>query len=84
MRTFADNLYREFTEAHIEVIYDDRSVSAGVMFSDADLLGVPFRVIVSPRNLKEGCCEIASRDKTLQKKVPLADVLAAVKELVGA
>ena len=84
VRAFADNLYREFTEAHIEVIYDDRSVSAGVMFSDADLLGVPFRVIVSPRNLKEGCCEIASRDKTLQKKVPLADVLAAVKELVGA
>lgn len=84
VRAFADNLYREFTEAHIEVIYDDRSVSAGVMFSDADLLGIPFRVIVSPRNLKEGCCEIASRDKTLQKKVPLADVLAAVKELVGA
>ena len=84
VRTFADNLYRELTEARIEVIYDDRSVSAGVMFSDADLLGVPFRVIVSPRNLNEGCCEIASRDKTLQKKEPLADVLAAVKELVGA
>ncbi|MFQ8832600.1 MAG: His/Gly/Thr/Pro-type tRNA ligase C-terminal domain-containing protein [Ruthenibacterium lactatiformans] len=37
------------------VLYDDRTVSAGVMFADADLLGIPVRVIVSPRNCAEGC-----------------------------
>lgn len=48
-----------------EVIYDDRRISAGVMFSNADLIGVPFRVIVSPRNIKQNIVEIVSRDKSL-------------------
>lgn len=48
VRAFADTLYNTLQEKGVEVIYDDRSVSAGVMFSDADLLGVPLRVIVSP------------------------------------
>ena len=63
VRECAGRLYDELRANGIEVIYDDRNVSAGVMFSDADLLGVPIRVIVSPRNLKESCCEIAARDK---------------------
>ena len=65
VKAYADNLYNTLTEKGIEVIYDDRNVSAGVMFSDADLLGVPFRVVVSPRNMKGGIVEIASRDKSL-------------------
>ena len=52
-------------QAGVEVIYDDRSVSAGIMFSDADLLGVPLRLVVSPRNNKQGVCELVSRDKSL-------------------
>ena len=67
----ADKLYGELLSDGVEVIYDDREVSAGVMFSDADLLGVPLRVIVSPRNLKEGCVEISSRDKKLSVKEPM-------------
>lgn len=61
----ADQLYDYLQKQGIEVLYDDRHVSAGVMFSDADLLGVPVRVIVSPRNLKEGCCELVTRDKSV-------------------
>jgi prolyl-tRNA synthetase len=64
-------------------MYDDRSVSAGVMFSDADLLGVPLRVIVSPRNMRENCCELASRDKSFNIKIPLDGVLQAVKEKIS-
>ena len=52
-KTYADNLYDELQKEHIEVIYDDRNVRPGVMFSDADLLGVPIRLVVSPRNMKE-------------------------------
>ena len=59
-------------------MYDDRSVSAGVMFSDADLLGIPLRVIVSPRNLKEGGCEIVSRDKSISEKLPIDEVAGRV------
>ena len=47
-QAFADKLYDELQKERIEVIYDDRKATAGVMFSDADLLGVPVRVIVSP------------------------------------
>ena len=50
----ADALYEELTSAGCEVLYDDRAESAGVKFNDADLLGLPVRIVVSPRNLKQG------------------------------
>lgn len=79
----ADNLYGELMENKIEVIYDDRPVSVGVMFSDADLLGVPLRVIVSPRNIKENCLEIVSRDKKLSYKQPLESGTEKIIEIVN-
>ncbi|MBR4955879.1 MAG: proline--tRNA ligase, partial [Clostridia bacterium] len=66
----------------VEVIYDDRSVSAGFMFSDADLLGVPVRVIVSPRNLKEGVVELTTRDKSYSEKVPMDNITEAIEALI--
>lgn len=80
VKAYADNLYTALTEKGIEVVYDDRNVSAGVMFSDADLLGVPYRVVVSPRNMKGGIVEIASRDKALKTSAPLD---SAVDEIVA-
>ncbi|MBQ7260705.1 MAG: proline--tRNA ligase [Lachnospiraceae bacterium] len=82
VRTAADKLYEELLEKGVEVIYDDRDVSAGVMFSDADLLGVPIRVIVSPRNLKEDVVEISARDKSFSEKVKLSEAVLRIKELV--
>lgn len=79
VKAAADKLYEELQRQGVEVIYDDRQVSAGVMFSDADLLGVPYRVIVSPRNLKQSIVEIVSRDKNLLVNVPLD---AAPNEIV--
>lgn len=79
VKAVADKLYEELQRQGVEVIYDDRQVSAGVMFSDADLLGVPYRVIVSPRNLKQSIVEIVSRDKNLSVNVPLD---AAPNEIV--
>lgn len=78
----ADNLYGELMENNVEVVYDDRAVSAGVMFSDADLLGVPLRVIVSPRNIKDGCCEIVSRDKLISIKQPLHSGKDKIVEII--
>lgn len=81
VKSYADSLYEKLQRMGLEVLYDDRKVSAGVMFSDADLMGVPLRIIASPRNMKEGCCEIVTRDKKIQKKVPLDQVQDQVKEL---
>ena len=82
-KAFADELYASLQKEHIEVIYDDRNVRPGVMFSDADLLGIPIRLVVSPRNMKESVVELSSRDKSVQDKVALADVVPEVKELIA-
>jgi prolyl-tRNA synthetase len=68
-RKVADSLYEDLQNQGLEVIYDDRKVRPGVMFSDADLLGVPVRVIVSPKNLANGECELVTRDKSVNVKV---------------
>lgn len=66
-----------------EVLMDDRNVAAGVMFADADLLGVPVRVIVSARNIANGEAEIATRDKRIRKTVKLDEVRKAIDEIIG-
>ena len=53
------------------------------MFSDADLLGVPIRVVVSPRNLKDQVLEVTSRDKTLSEKIPAQDAAARILQIVS-
>ena len=82
-KAFADNLYEEMQRDGIEVIYDDRNVRAGVMFSDADLLGVPVRVIVSPRAIENSEFEIVTRDKNVNLKVSGDRIISAVKDIVG-
>ena len=69
-------------KAAAEVIYDARDVRAGVMFSDADLLGVPVRIVVSPRSLAEGQAELSTRDKRLNKKVPIGDIVEEAFALI--
>lgn len=71
VKSYAEGMYEELQNKGVEVIFDDREVSAGVMFSDADLLGVPFRVIVSPRNIKQNIVEIVSRDKSFSQNAPM-------------
>ena len=82
VKEFADILYDQLQLENIEVIYDDRIVSAGVMFSDADLLGVPIRVIVSPRNMKDGCCEIVTRNKLINQKINIGEIIVVLKNML--
>lgn len=79
----ADEIYEELQNKGIEVIYDDRKVRPGAMFADADLLGVPVRVVVSPRNLEENAVEISTRDKAIDKqKTPVDDAIAEVERII--
>ena len=78
----ADKLYADLMDKGIEVIYDDREgVRPGEMFADADLIGVPIRVVVSPRNLKENKLEISTRDKSVKESVDLEDGIEFVTNL---
>ncbi len=87
-KAFADRLYDDLRKKGVEVLYDDRTVSAGIMFSDADLLGIPLRAIVSPRNLASGVVELKARDKSFQYTVPAGDacgmIAAKVNEMLEA
>ena len=80
VKEFADKLYEDLQASGVEVIYDDRNVSVGVMFSDADLIGVPLRVIVSPRNVKQGVVEIVARDKSFSESAPMQTALEEIKK----
>ena len=84
VQTYANKLYEELQNKGVEVIYDDRRVSAGVMFSDADLIGVPFRIIVSPRNIRQNIMEIVSRDKSLSIHVSMNSVVEEIMKILSA
>lgn len=80
----ADNLYQTLQNQGVEVLYDDRKVRPGAMFADADLLGVPVRVVVSPRNLEQGVVEISTRDKQIDKQMTnVDDTVAEVKNIMN-
>ena len=72
VRSKAEKLVDELERARVEVLYDDRDESPGVKFADADLIGIPLRVTVSARNLKQGQVEIKSRSAAAMEMVPLA------------
>jgi prolyl-tRNA synthetase len=76
-----NELYDALQKAGVETIIDDRQVSAGVVFSEADLIGAPIRLTVSPRNLANGAVELTTRDKSVKRQVPLSEAVQAVLEL---
>lgn len=81
-KKIADTLYEELKKRRVEVIYDDREgIRGGQMFADADLLGVPVRVVVSPRNLQNNKIEITTRDKSVNTTVDVSDALEYILEL---
>ena len=79
----ADRVYEELRQAGIETLYDDREESAGVKFNDADLLGMPVRVTVSQRNLKNGQVELKPRASDEATTAPREGVLEAVRGMLG-
>lgn len=82
VKNAADQLYEHLQNEGVEVLYDDRLVPAGVMFSDADLFGIPYRLVLSPRNFKNSEVEVTTRDKSFKEMVPLSDVTVFIKNLL--
>ncbi len=79
----ADSLYKELTDMGYEVLYDDRTESPGVKFNDADLLGIPVRVTVSPRSLEKASVEVKLRSEKKAELVALGEAIARVKALLA-
>ncbi|HWL61863.1 MAG TPA: proline--tRNA ligase [Steroidobacteraceae bacterium] len=79
VRKQADSLYAAFTEAGIDVLYDDRDARPGVKFADAELLGIPHCIVVGDRGLAAGRLEYRNRRSGATTEIPVDDVLAEVR-----
>ena len=81
----AERVFADLTEAGIEVLYDDRrDLSAGVKFNDADLRGLPLRVVIGERSLASGGAELSRRGDNDRRTVPLDALAATLQEEIAA
>ena len=82
-----EKLYDELQNRKIEVLYDDRDMRPGSMFADADLFGIPVRVVISPKTMQKGVVEVSYRDKSFKGEIPMEEaadkIEAMVKELLA-
>lgn len=79
----ANGLYDQLVSAGLDVLVDDRDERPGVMFADLELIGVPHRITIGERGLKEGMVEYQDRRDTAAVKVPLAEIGSFVRERLG-
>jgi len=82
VKKVAEQLYKDLTNAGLEVLFDDRDESPGVKFNDADLIGIPLRLTVGSRALKEGGIEAKLRTESEKSSIPLDQAVEKVKEIV--
>jgi prolyl-tRNA synthetase len=78
-----ERVYQALLDAGVEVIVDDRQVRAGVKFSDAELVGIPFRVTVGKKSLAEGTAELTERATGSTVRIALDDLPKHVREALG-
>ncbi len=79
----SEKIYNDLNKAGIEVLFDDRDVTAGFKFNDADLLGMPIQVVVGEKKLNENKCEVKVRRTGERFDVELGELMNKVKELLG-
>lgn len=80
VRETSDRLYTELTAAGVETLYDDRDARPGVKFADAELLGIPHRVVVGDRGLEAGKLEYRHRRDSASTEFPLSEALSFLRE----
>ena len=78
-----EEVYEALANAGVDVIVDDRPVRAGVKFSDAELVGIPFRVTIGKRGLAAGTAELTERESGTTVQIPLADLAPHVREAIA-
>ena len=79
----AEMLYESLQDAGFDVLFDDRDAPPGVKFKDADLMGIPVRVVISSRSMGNGGVEVKARAEKEPEIVSEPDVIEAVRKLLG-
>jgi prolyl-tRNA synthetase len=80
----AEHLYAELVDLGVDVIMDDRNERAGVKFNDADLMGIPIRVTIGSRGIKNGQMELKLRSDSESVDIPVPNAASRVQEKVNA
>lgn len=83
LRTAANKLYRELCAAGIDVLFDDRKVRAGFMFSDMELIGIPHRIVIGDRGLDSNTIEYRARTDSDNQEIALDKVVDFIKEKIS-
>ena len=76
----ADALYRQFNEAGIDVLLDDRDARPGVKFADSELMGIPHRIVIGDRGLDAGKLEYRRRSETESTEIPASDPVGYIRD----
>ncbi len=79
LKALAEQLYQDLQAAGIDVLFDDRKVRAGFMFSDMELIGVPHCIIVGDKSLDNGTVEYKSRTSRDNEELPISELMAFLK-----
>ena len=80
VREAAEGIYARLREQGVDVLYDDRDERPGVKFKDADLIGLPVRLVVGAKSLADGRVEVSLRRDRVKHQVPVADAVPAALE----
>jgi len=83
VREAADVIYRELTQSGVEVLLDDRDERPGIMFADMELIGIPHRIVVGERGLKDGVVEYQGRRERQAEKIALGDAAAMLRSRIS-
>ena len=79
LREVADKIYTDLQAAGIDVLFDDRKVRAGFMFSDMELIGIPHRIVIGDRGLDSGTAEYKARTDKETQDIPLDGIVAFIQ-----
>lgn len=82
-RKTAEDLYRSLTQAGLDVLLDDRDERPGVKFKDADLIGIPYRITIGPKLLKEGKVEVTTRAGHKMEPVAIGEAESYLRQLIA-
>ena len=84
VKELSEKLYKLLQEAGIDVLLDDRNESAGIKFKDADLIGIPVKIVVGPKNAKKDVVEIKDRKTAKVEETKSSEAISRIKSILSA
>ena len=78
----SENIYQQLRSNNIDVIYDDRDESAGRKYADMDLIGIPYQIILGPRDLESNKCELKNRLNDQRVSIDLDNIIKELLKLI--